>query len=160
MFFVVRSNDSFNFPLGWIKYKYCYCLHIYIMLYSLSLSLSLSLSYNHFPPLQIRLKGKRMCALQDPIYHVNFVTEVRGGSIMTLDKILGKIKKLTVSRDSCPWQGLKNKQTQRQRKSMLAAMAGVAALVYSRSAPSPAPLPHVHFTQKRQARLTQVICRQ
>ena len=20
MFFVVRSNDSFNFPLGWIKY--------------------------------------------------------------------------------------------------------------------------------------------
>ena len=45
---------------------------------------------NHFFPLQVRLKGERMCALQDPIHHVNFVTEVRGGSIITLDKILGK----------------------------------------------------------------------
>ena len=33
MFFVMRSNDSFNFPLGLIKYI-CYCCYCYPSLYA------------------------------------------------------------------------------------------------------------------------------
>ena len=43
MFFVVRSNDSFNYPLGWIKYvvivivpashpSHCYCFFFFVVL--------------------------------------------------------------------------------------------------------------------------------